>query len=138
MLRNNDLILDTHILIWALENDQRLLSKDRESIDHTTNESNILIPAIIIWEIGMLQRKKKITLSLPLETWIKKMLAIPRILLIPLTPEISIESNNLPHGFHGDPSDEIIIATARILNTPLLTYDEQIINYGKQGHIKLA
>jgi PIN domain nuclease of toxin-antitoxin system len=46
-----------------------------------------------------------------------------------LTPEIAIESTQLPGEFHRDPADQIIVATARIYNCPLLTSDKKIIDY---------
>ena len=32
--------------------------------------------------------------------------------MVDMTPEIAIEANQLPGGFHRDPADQIIVATA--------------------------
>ena len=47
-------------------------------------------------------------------------LAYPGMRLIELSPEIAIESTRLPQPFHRDPADQIIVATARILNCQLI------------------
>ncbi len=44
-----------------------------------------------------------------------------------LTPEIALEANRLPGRFHRDPADQILVATARELNLPLLTADAKIL-----------
>jgi len=49
--------------------------------------------------------------------------------LLDLTPEIAVESTRLPAGFRRDPADQIIVATARSLDLPLLTADAKILHY---------
>ncbi len=60
-------------------------------------------------------------------------LGYPGVQLIPLSPEVAIESTRLPGDFHRDPADQIIVATARIFDCPLLTLDEKILGY---PHVK--
>jgi PIN domain nuclease of toxin-antitoxin system len=55
--------------------------------------------------------------------------------LVPLTPEICVESCRLPRPVHKDPGDQIIIATARVEDFELMTSDAQILGY---PHVKLA
>jgi PIN domain nuclease of toxin-antitoxin system len=53
----------------------------------------------------------------------------PGIELLPLTPQIAIESTKLPGNFHHDPADQIIVATARVYNLTILTVDRLILDY---------
>ena len=46
-----------------------------------------------------------------------------------LTPEVAVAACQLPGDFHRDPADELIVATARTLNLPLLTADAKILAY---------
>jgi PIN domain nuclease of toxin-antitoxin system len=46
-----------------------------------------------------------------------------------LSPEIIVESTRLPGEFHKDPADQLIVATARLLNCPVVTEDAKILNY---------
>ncbi len=64
-----------------------------------------------------------------MDNWISDALRFPDIVLIPLTPEIAIESTRLKQPIHRDPGDQIIIATANLLGVPLLTADAKILAY---------
>jgi PIN domain nuclease of toxin-antitoxin system len=68
-------------------------------------------------------------LACPLEEWMEQALAYPGVQLIELTPRIAIESTKLPGSFHRDPADQIIVATARVYDIPLLTADSRIVQY---------
>ncbi len=51
------------------------------------------------------------------------------LLPIPLTPEIAVESIQLPGQFHRDPADQIIVATARTWDCPLIMSDSRVLDY---------
>jgi len=92
------------------------------------------VSAISLWEIAKAVEYGRLSLPLPIEDWFLTALAYPGITLLPLTPQIAIESTRLPDLFHKDPADQIIVATARIYNYPLVTFDSKILNY---KHVKL-
>jgi PIN domain nuclease of toxin-antitoxin system len=127
------IVLDTHVLVWALDDDGRLGPQARTLIDEG---DPILLSAISIWEIAMLARKSRLTVKQGLDEWVKQALALPGLLLAPLDPTIAIDSVMLPGAFHNDPADRIIIATARFHGAPLLTVDRAILDYAGDGHIE--
>jgi PIN domain nuclease of toxin-antitoxin system len=45
---------------------------------------------------------------------------------VELTPAIAAKTNELSDGFHGDPFDRTIVATAATLNLTLITADSAI------------
>ncbi len=61
---------------------------------------------------------------------------MPGIRLAPLDPEIAIAAAKLPRWMLNDPADQIIVATARHLDLPLVTADHKILAYGQAGHVK--
>ena len=130
-MSTNNLLLDTHVLIWLMNGDRSLSKKSRKLIEEARKKGNIFISAITVWEVGMLEQKQRIILNKPCLEWIKSALHYG-IKLIALTPEIAIESCQLPGYSAGDPADRMIIATARIESLMLLTSDERILTYGKQ------
>lgn len=73
-------------------------------------------------------------LCYPVNEWLQNALAYPNIILLDLTLQIIVESTQLPQPFHRDPADQLIVATARIQNVPLLTLDKKIIDY---PHVKI-
>jgi PIN domain nuclease of toxin-antitoxin system len=97
----------------------------------------ILVSEISLWEIAMLQSKGRIQISEPLESWLEKSINAPGIRAINLSPKIIAESVNLPGDFHSDPSDRLIVASARVYGATLITQDQQIQKYGKNGYIKV-
>jgi PIN domain nuclease of toxin-antitoxin system len=131
------LTIDTHILIWYVEG--IILSEAQINLIETARKNNLLhISSISVWEIIMLARKAKITLSINLNTWIDKMLAIPGLNLIELSVPVMLQACELPNYEHKDPADRFIIASARLINSYLMTADQKIIDYANQGHLKLA
>lgn len=128
----NNLLLDTHIWIWLMNGDSSLSKRSQKRIEDARENGNIFISAISVWEIGMLEKKQRIILNKPCLEWIKDSLHYG-ISVSALTPEIAIESCQLPSYSAGDPVDRMIIATARIESLMLLTCDERILAYGQEG-----
>lgn len=85
----------------------------------------------------MLDAKGRIRLAKDCLAWVREALGAPGVSLVPLTPEIAVESSRLPGEFHGDPADRILVATARLLGAALLTRDERILAYGKRKHVSV-
>lgn len=79
--------------------------------------------------MAKLVERGRLQLTLPAEIWLAQALALPGIQMIELTPRIVVESTQLPGEFHRDPADQMIVATARVYNVPLLTADGKILSY---------
>jgi PIN domain nuclease of toxin-antitoxin system len=133
------LLIDTHYWIW-LEGgiDGRIAKPSLQIIEKAAAENNLFLSVISVWEVALLESKKRLQLSKPSRQWVEDSLSQPGITIAPLTPAIAIESNHLPGTFHGDPADRIIVATARIMGARLLTSDKSIRAYGEQRHVLLA
>jgi PIN domain nuclease of toxin-antitoxin system len=122
------ILLDTHIWVWWVHGDERLTSSQSEMIQ--ASETDIIgVSAISCWEIAKLVENRRLELPVSLEKWFEQALSYPGVRILELTPEISIESTRLPGDFHRDPADQIIVATARVHNCPLVTSDERILDY---------
>ena len=81
-----------------------------------------------LWEAAKKHQKGKLPLPMDLASWFRA--AIPdNLRVLPITPEIIVESTRLPDFPVNDPGDELIVATARIHKLPLLTTDTQIKSY---------
>lgn len=132
---SKSLLLDTHIWLWLLSGDTSLTASLRKPIEEAASHQQLFISAISVWEVAMLQMKGKLKLNLPTAKWVQQALERPEINLLPLSPEIAVESCALPDNFHGDPADRIIVATARLENLVLVTKDEKILKYGKQKFV---
>ncbi len=129
------LLLDTHVWLWLMEASVELNHKQQKIINEAALHSVVGIAAISVWEIAMLVEKGRIKLEKPLLAWVQESLALPGVDLKPLTPEIAVESSQLPDGFHGDPADRLIVATARMHQLTLLTRDHKILEYAKKEYL---
>jgi PIN domain nuclease of toxin-antitoxin system len=122
------ILLDTHIWVWWIDDNQQLVDRPRHLIQDNVR-SGLEVSAISCWEVAKLVQYGRLELACPLEEWMEQALAYPGVHLLELTPRIAIESTKLPGSFHRDPADQIIVATARVYDIPLLTVDSRILQY---------
>jgi PIN domain nuclease of toxin-antitoxin system len=135
----NALLLDTHIWLWYAEGvTERLRPASIKILDDARKKDGLLVSAISVWEIGAQSAKGRIQLSIPLRDWVAKALDVPGIHLAPLDAVTAAENTLLPGNAHGDPADRFLIATARTHGVALATRDEQIIEYGRLGFVRVV
>ncbi len=122
----DDLLLDTHALLWWQAGSERLSDKARMRI---TVAKRVLVSPISCWEVAMLVYKGRVRLDRPTAAWVRDLLVQDRIGLAELTPAVAVAAAELPD-FHGDPADRVLYATARSLQADLLSKDRQLQDYG--------
>ncbi len=128
------ILLDTHIWIWWVQ-DLPKLSASQLAYLRAAPPNSLGVSVYSVWEVAMLVDKGRITFQRPVADWVRMALAAPNIHLLDLTPEIAIDSIFLPGTFHKDPADRILVATARILDIPIVTQDAKILAY---PHVRCA
>lgn len=121
------IILDTHIWIWWVNDSPRLTEQHRQWI-HDYQAQGLGISVISCWEVAKLVEKNRLVLSIPVEEWLQIALAYSGVQLLNLNVPIIVQSTQLT-GFHNDPADQIIVATAKVYDCLLLTADGKILNY---------
>jgi len=137
-MSNDPLLLDTHCWLWMeLGLTKRLGRAALSRIRSAELRGELRVSVISIWELGMLEKNRRIALPMNVRLWVDQLLKNPVWSLVALTPEIALESVQLPGSLHGDPADRIIVATARVLNATLLTKDQRLIEYSEQRHVKV-
>jgi len=126
------IVINTHILLWWQLNDDSLNLSYREILDRP-NEI-VGISAVSLMEIICLYDRQRINLPEIPELWIARIMAEPKIVVIPISANIAIDAFRLPDEFHKDPADRLIVASARVLNCPLMSQDSKISAY---SHVQL-
>lgn len=121
------IVIDTHIWVWAVQDFNRLSARQAEAIKQATD--GVYLSAISLWEVAMLIDRGRIQTQRKALDWINAALSRGPISVIDLTPQIACQSFDLPTGFHRDPADRLITATALVLDLPLVTSDKQIIEH---------
>lgn len=122
------IVLDTHIWVWWVHGDARLSPEQHQTLA-AHEPTGLGVSAISCWEVAKLVEYKRLVLPCPTIEWLDQALAYPGVQLLDLSPQIATESTELPGEFHKDPADQIIVATARVLDSPLFTADEMIRKY---------
>jgi len=121
------IILDTHIWVWWVQGDTKLTKQHQNWLQQYESQG-LGVSIMSCWEVAKLVEIGKLTLPYPIEEWLIGALAYPAVQLLELTIPIIVESTKLT-GFHRDPFDQVIVATARIYSCPLLTVDAKILAY---------
>ena len=134
----SNLLLGTHAWVWFMLGDKHLKNQYIQLIEKAINDSTIYLAGISLWEIAMLVRKKRIQLPQPCLEWLEQAMLSTQPEILPVTTSIAVESTQLPDGFHGDPSDRLIVATCRIHQLNLMKADKKICDYAKKGHLRVC
>lgn len=126
------ILLDTHVWVWWVHDD-RMLRGLRTTIEVKESEG-LAVSAISCWEVAKLVERGRLQLPMNLHDWLDLALDPSGVSLIPLSAGIAAASTELPGDFHRDPADQIIVATSRLHDLPLATFDEKIRRY---PHVRL-
>ena len=116
-------VTDTHPLVWYINGDfSKISEKVRLAFDQTeTAETVIYVPAVVLWEIAILEKLGRIRLNDRFDRWANNVMSIKGLEAAPL--EIEYIHRAVGYGEHGDPFDDLIVATAFHLEHPLITKD---------------
>jgi PIN domain nuclease of toxin-antitoxin system len=112
------IVLDTHVLVWWSAESSRLSRRAARDIGEA---DRVGVPTIAFWEVSLLVRKGKLALEMHVRDWARRILSIPRVQAIDLTPEIALLADSL--AMHPDPADRFIVASAIVSDAPLVTKD---------------
>lgn len=115
-------ILDTHTILWALENDPRL-GQSAKKLIQSSKPKDLGCSDISLFEISMLMSKGRIQLRTSPIQYLNTITT--SINSISISPAIATKSIEIPLP-HSDPFDRLITATAKCLKLPLLTRDKLI------------
>lgn len=122
------IVLDTHVWVWWVHGDPQLPANYHTYIQAQESQG-LGVSAISCWEVAKLVEYGRLTLPSTVNKWFDQALSYPGVRLIDLTPHIAAESAQLPGDFHRDPADQIVVATARVFNCPIVTLDSRILAY---------
>ena len=111
-----NLLLDTHILLWWLDDSPELSSQARNAVVDTDNL--IILSAVVIWEIRIKQALGKLMIAQNFYEVIKKQ----AFEMLPITSDHAYAVGELPE-HHRDPFDRMLIAQARFEGLTVVTHD---------------
>jgi len=119
------LLLDTHLLLWAAGEPQRLSKPARRLIDNPDNE--LLFSAASLWEVvikrGLNRDDFKVDARL-----LRRGLLDNGYSELPIISDHVVAIDSLPP-IHKDPFDRILVAQATVEGVTLLTIDALVSQY---------
>jgi len=116
-------LLDTHIWVWWMIGDSRLTARERAVLDQLPSGQRPVLYDISLWEVALLVQLGRLRLDDELEDWLRIAASPATVNVLPITSAFVTEMNRLRSGFHQDPADRLIVATARAAGLPLATHD---------------
>jgi len=132
-------LLDTHCWLWLAEGTPGQMSARALGAVHSSlRGSGVWVSTISVWEIGLLAAKGRVRLSRPVDEWMPRALDYPGLHVSDLTAAIALESTRLPGLAHADPADRFLLATARVHNLAFLTKDRVLLDYGREGYVRVV
>lgn len=120
-----NLLLDTHTLLWALTDPERLGPQARPAIEKPDN--HIRASAVSAWEIAVKQQIGKLRLPAPAMQWLPSAIQATGIEWMNITPLHALRVGTLPP-HHQDPFDRLLVAQA-LDGFILVTKDAHIPKY---------
>lgn len=118
-----NLLLDTHVLLWALSDSPKLSSEARAVIIDGKNV--VFVSAVSAWEISI--KKSLGFLQLPEGDYLNE-LKLHRFTPLDISTEHALAVEHLSM-IHKDPFDRMLIAQAQSENLTLVTRDAKIKQY---------
>lgn len=118
------ILIDTHALIWAVDDSKRLSRAAAAAIRRARRGGGMAVSAITLWEIAALLAKGRVRAYGTLESSIQ--IFLKNVAIRPITPEICALGAMFPDDYSHDPADRIIGGTARAEGLTLITHDEKI------------
>jgi len=120
-----NLLLDTHIWLWLVENPKQLGTHAARELANSANE--LWLSPVSTWEVLLLHRKRRLVLPANPDDWLPTALAgIQKH--APLTHEIALAAERL--ALHDDPADRFLAATALVHDLTLVTADQRLLGLG--------
>jgi len=135
-MTTDGLLLDTCFVLWLSAQQPVARSAVEEVTKVRKAGGSISISAMSAWEIGLLVAKGRLPYIKSPLAWFERFVKEGKAEVVGVDVELLIESSFLPGAVHNDPTDRIIIATARARNMAVVTRDRAILAYGAAGYVK--
>lgn len=120
-----NLLLDTHVALWAITDSPKLSKKAREIIE--SPKSSVWISAATIWEIAIKHSLGRGDMPVSSQDALRYFRE-SGYRFLPVEPEHAAAVEELP-AHHADPFDRILVAQALVEPMRMMTHDPLVARY---------
>lgn len=118
-------LLDTHVVLWAVQDPSRLGSRRSLVEDPVVVR---MLSAAVVWEVAIKVGLGRLDLRMPVTTWASRVATDLVAEGLPITSEHAAAVAHLPQ-HHRDPFDRLLVAQAATLGVSLVTADPVLAEY---------
>lgn len=119
-------LLDSHVLLWFCNGDQKLSRGARRIIEDPVNSPVISIASV--FELSARAARKSLELDCRVSEFAHRFVTMNRGELLPILPVHCARMEELPT-YHLDPFDRMLVAQAEVESLPLITDDSGMKRY---------
>jgi len=127
------IVADTHVIIWDALKPELLSPRAKKAICEANRLDGIIFCEISLWEIAMLMKKRRLSVDVNYQEFIRLVSDSNNYIFKGISPQIAELSTHLFSTTNKDPADRIISATAIIEKANLVTSDK-ILRRSKKIH----
>ena len=127
------IVVDTHVIIWDALKPKLLSPRAKNAIREANRLDGIIFCEISLWEIAMLMQKRRLSVDVNYQAFIRLVSDSNNYIFKGISPQIAELSTDLFSTTNKDPADRIISATAIVEKADLVTSDK-ILRQSKKIH----
>jgi PIN domain nuclease of toxin-antitoxin system len=127
------IVADTQVIIWDALKPELLSPRAKKAIREANRLDGIIFCEISLWEIAMLMKKRRLSVDVNYQEFIRLVSDSNNYIFKGISPQIAELSTNLFSTTNKDPADRIISATSIIEKANLVTSDK-ILRRSKKIH----
>lgn len=120
-----NLLLDTHVALWAITDSSKLSKRARELI--ASPRSSVWVSAVTVWEISIKHGLGRGDMPVSGQGALRYFRE-SGYLFLPIEPEHAAAVEELPT-HHADPFDRLLVAQALVEPMRLITHDPLVARY---------
>ena len=127
------IVADTQVIIWDALKPELLSTRAKKAIREANRLDGIIFCEISLWEIAMLMKKRRLSIDVNYQEFIRLVSDSNNYIFKGISPQIAELSTHLFSTTNKDPADRIISATSIIEKANLVTSDK-ILRRSKKIH----